>query len=202
MKTYSDRQLHRLADRHRPHGDMPQLSTPERAISAALRTIAEPARRHRCDLCLDIFECHLCQIDKDHPLHSGSRDQVWTPARVCEACIHQHELWVVIVRFPNYERGRIHGGDRDVSYYDHLSGERIRDSKSQLPRRYHSVYNGLTHNGETHSLQGWADKIGMDYEALRYRVKIWTLDRALTEPLHKDQSKKAKLAQRKRRTAA
>lgn len=31
--------------------------------------LVEPARRHRCEICQEIFECHLCDIRHWHPAH-------------------------------------------------------------------------------------------------------------------------------------
>lgn len=47
--------------------------------------MTEPARRHLCELCNAIFECHLCTIHWTHDVHavsSGSQIQVY----VCEDC--------------------------------------------------------------------------------------------------------------------
>ena len=31
----------------------------------------KPARRHKCELCNDIYICHLCTIGADHGLHAN-----------------------------------------------------------------------------------------------------------------------------------
>lgn len=43
----------------------------------------------------------------------------------------------------------------------------------------------ITFRGETNSLKGWADKIGISHVSLAKRIKRWGLERALTEPPHK-----------------
>jgi hypothetical protein len=54
---------------------------------------AEPARRHRCEICKQIFECHLCTIPKDCQVHAycGPRTATPEPALVCEECAAKSE---------------------------------------------------------------------------------------------------------------
>jgi hypothetical protein len=54
---------------------------------------AEPARRHRCEVCGQVFECHLCMIGKDHKVHAycGPRIATMTVALICEECAAKSE---------------------------------------------------------------------------------------------------------------
>lgn len=42
--------------------------------------------------------------------------------------------------------------------------------------------NNITYNGEIRCLTEWASIVGVDRETLRYRIKKWGLDRAMTTP--------------------
>jgi len=50
--------------------------------------LVEPARRHRCEVCRDIFECHLCGILKTHPAHrlDGGLAKTMGYVFVCSKC--------------------------------------------------------------------------------------------------------------------
>lgn len=42
----------------------------------------------------------------------------------------------------------------------------------------------VTYNGETYTLAQWADKIGISQSTLCIRLKRWSVERALTEPIN------------------
>lgn len=77
----------------------------------------EPARRHKCEMCGEVFECHLCTIASDHILHlRGKRLEMRnTPVFVCEECGAKHMPTVVT----NSGRVSVHR----YSEYDYLTGE-------------------------------------------------------------------------------
>ena len=76
----------------------------------AIRQITEPARRHRCIQCEQIFECHLCMIGWDHILHRGP----WF-ATACDECINKKDIKTV---FMENQKGLWHE-------YDLTTGEII-----------------------------------------------------------------------------
>lgn len=94
-----------------------------------LRQIIEPARRHKCALCSDIFECHLCMIEEDHNIHinSGPKDHSGGSKYICESCIHKNELHIVIIHIQIEASGRIYRGRELLSlgkqklFYDHIT---------------------------------------------------------------------------------
>ena len=89
-------------------------------------TTTEPARRHKCDLCKTVFECHLCMIGNDHDLHTFPRTQVdtETPILICEECIMAKGLWIVVTGID--ERHPVTMPFQSITFYDHLTGERIK----------------------------------------------------------------------------
>ena len=93
----------------------------------SLRSITMPARRHKCQVCMEVFECNICGIDDDHTIHSGeSKNGVVA----CSDCVEKHELYVTILsrngtaRVGGYEsqNGRL---SRYLRFYDSLTGEVI-----------------------------------------------------------------------------
>ena len=71
----------------------------------------EPARRHRCEACKEVFECHLCTIAGVHMLHSDrrtSRDLFY----VCEECART--VLPTVTTFSSTQALRT---------YDYLTGE-------------------------------------------------------------------------------
>lgn len=48
----------------------------------------------------------------------------------------------------------------------------------------------ITWKGETKTLQQWADHIGINQSVLCRRLKYWTIERALTEPINNTRRKK------------
>ncbi len=83
-----------------------------------------PARRHRCEICLHVFECHLCSLGRDHPVHSGARiaglDDDTTPVFVCEECIVTDNCRYVRVRPSATDTAPDHPSTR---YWDYLTGK-------------------------------------------------------------------------------
>lgn len=88
------------------------------------------ARRHRCELCEFVFECHLCTPTTDHNLHGGTGKVARADRKltfVCETCIEARELWVVVCHL-SYEpvgRNRNYTGklSKEIVFYDHVTGE-------------------------------------------------------------------------------
>jgi hypothetical protein len=73
----------------------------------------EPARRHRCETCGVIFECHLCSIDDWHAVHTAAGADASTTVLVCEECC----------RYPSR---RYQYRTRGLPYYrDMLTGEEL-----------------------------------------------------------------------------
>lgn len=90
----------------------------ELAREEAYRPDWPPARRHRCEICGDIFECHLCEIRKIHILHSELRLQINENIGlffVCEDCAPEHLPIVQSIS---------HG--EAINVYDYMTGKIIR----------------------------------------------------------------------------
>ena len=104
---------------------------------------ATPIRRHKCDVCHDVFECHLCTIEDDHALHGGPHvsgtvggngrtENKAEPVFVCTECIRIHDLNTVVLAGMTKSMSKITGKlinisrQRQVSYYDHETGERLK----------------------------------------------------------------------------
>ncbi len=88
------------------------------AISV-LQSMTDPARRHRCMECNEIFECHLCELDKEHSLH-------WQGFYLCEECAVEKGVLTVFSHIRPSE------GCNHVEY-DYLTGQII--AKHQVRRR-------------------------------------------------------------------
>lgn len=76
----------------------------------------KPARRHRCEICTQVFDCHLCSVHHDSSLHAEvKRVASDKPILICPSCIRKNPTQR-IVETPQ---------PRVVHVYDHLTGERI-----------------------------------------------------------------------------
>jgi hypothetical protein len=77
--------------------------------------LTEPARRHRCDVCKDVFECHLCTISADHILHwNYHRTDPEEKRLICEEC--SAEGAIIFIR---------HQLEQRIVRYSALTGERL-----------------------------------------------------------------------------
>ncbi len=103
---------------------------------------ATPIRRHCCDICRKVFECHLCDLEIDHRIHGGGNPATAggngrvsaqkEPVFVCTDCIAKNDLNTVVLGVGFLEKrggkpsnlGRFKA-NYDVSYYDHHTGEKI-----------------------------------------------------------------------------
>lgn len=65
--------------------------------SAYRYSTVEPARRHKCEMCREIFECHICDLDGDHPLHMAFL-LCNEPVLVCLECMEKDGLGYVFAR--------------------------------------------------------------------------------------------------------
>src|SRR5262249_16567309 len=94
-------------------------------------------RRHQCEICDQVFECHLCGISEEgtHVLH---RENATKYSVICEDCIETHQLYVRIIahlelrhsfdplKNLNYSyENRTPGKEFGTSFrfYDHLTGK-------------------------------------------------------------------------------
>lgn len=86
------------------------------------------ARRHRCEVCQLVFECHLCTLSKDHRMHSQTRaDTIKDPTMnmfVCEECVISDNSRYVRSNEHESKQGR----NVNAVYWDYLTGERVRAS--------------------------------------------------------------------------
>jgi hypothetical protein len=104
----------------------------DHALRQALRKITEPARRHKCELCHEVFVCHICSIDKWHSLHWESRTDY---SLICEDCIEKNELWVAVVWQNAITEGYEKAGlGSDIAFYDHITGEIIGHGTLRISR--------------------------------------------------------------------
>ena len=91
----------------------------KRAHDAGRREMNQP-RRHKCWRCEEVFECHLCEVHRDHRLHQGSRKD--NEAFECEDCIQASRSQVV--------RLQSHHSDRWTEY-SQLTGRILRRGTSR-----------------------------------------------------------------------
>lgn len=56
--------------------------------------LVNPARRHRCELCREIFICHLCTIDNTHILHEAAEKERYI--FICIECANK-KGWVAMM---------------------------------------------------------------------------------------------------------
>ena len=95
-------------------------------LRRALRAMTMPARRHRCEHCHAVFECHLCTPVEDHSLHYRHGRSPRIPV-YCEDCIRRDQLWVTPVAMNGYRPGSA-GPDhaphlgQSILFYDALTG--------------------------------------------------------------------------------
>lgn len=106
-------------------------------LSHIVIPLAEPARRHRCEICLRVFECHLCTLKRDHPFHKTQRIELiedpTIPILVCEEC-------AVSDNCRSVESASAHRRGLIVDYYDYKTGEtrqgfnrRLSDLETEIP---------------------------------------------------------------------
>src|SRR5215831_15028612 len=63
-----------------------------RKRSIMLGELLEPARRHLCEICKQVFECHLCNIGFEHPAHKDHKNlRLDTKLFICEECCQNPE---------------------------------------------------------------------------------------------------------------
>lgn len=86
--------------------------------------LCEPARRHRCEICHEIFECHLCLIQYTHPLHASHNVLPENIVFVCEECCTK----------PEYRFQLRNEEHRESWYADMLTGA------THIDRRYVIVF--------------------------------------------------------------
>lgn len=99
--------------------------------TTTVNAMAAPARRHRCEECQDIFECHLCTIQECHELHWDSKP-IKRQLFVCENCIRAQGLFTIVVK---HSQGRGQGrgqGLITLRTYDHLTGAIVRETKHKI----------------------------------------------------------------------
>lgn len=77
-----------------------------------LRSLTSPAQRHKCPKCETVFECHLCTIEADHPLHYSDNAQF-----TCEECFIALGGGSVTVLTGRWVQGRFY------REYDYLTGQ-------------------------------------------------------------------------------
>lgn len=85
-----------------------------------------PARRHRCEICHNVFECHVCTIPRDHPMHGGRRiEHLQDPTIaifVCEDCAVADNS--IYVRDGDAERKQ--GSSHNALFWNYLTGEQVK----------------------------------------------------------------------------
>jgi len=59
----------------------------------------------------------------------------------------------------------------------------ISNKKQQNNKRYNATYE---YKGETFTLAEWSEKLGICYKTLQKRIDKWGVERAFSEPLHKE----------------
>lgn len=99
------------------------------ALRAALNAMTEPARRHKCEICALIFECHLCSIHADHDLHNV-KTKLGGPF-ICEECLVKHDIGVMVTG--HHDKTAIRGAFRfgvptttdRLVFYDALTGHTL-----------------------------------------------------------------------------
>lgn len=98
-------------------------------MSRILRTITYAARRHRCALCKEVFECHLCGFEdfETHPMHS---ERARPEDIVCEDCVIKHDLYVRVIGYDGkryFKASRARNvrqfAIKRLTFYDHITGE-------------------------------------------------------------------------------
>lgn len=94
-----------------------------------ISAMCEPARRHRCEICTEVFECHLCTLRKDHVFHGGIRitniEDMTIPVFVCEECAVTDNCRMV-------ESALSRTRALMVPYYDYLTGKTIMAQNKRL----------------------------------------------------------------------
>lgn len=168
-KNFTDDMLSGMADKNRPKEGGVYVDRP----LPNLKAVCEPARRHRCEVCLEVFECHLCMIADDHDLHK-KRLHGSQVTYICEACIHQHELWIVPVLVAEF---RSHQGQFTTCFYDHLTGERLKSQHFKQRVDVEVTYQGITLN-----VSEWARRLGISRHALGQRLLVSDIERAFNRP--------------------
>jgi len=59
-----------------------------------LGELSWPARRHKCEICFKVFDCHLCTIDCTHAVHENH-----TESRLVYVCLDcaEKNRWIGVI---------------------------------------------------------------------------------------------------------
>lgn len=98
-----------------------------------LRRTIEPARRHRCNRCARIFECHLCVISADHPLHSFAS----SPGVLfyCLSCADRLRLDTILLHDSGARRYRMYSYATGAIVWEHRGWIHSQRSGKRGPNR-------------------------------------------------------------------
>lgn len=62
-----------------------------------LGELVQPGRRHRCECCLEVFLCHLCEIAYTHSLHEAAHIEHGEKQFVCRRCAEEKKYHYALI---------------------------------------------------------------------------------------------------------
>lgn len=99
-------------------------------------------------------------------------------------------------KFDNFYKWSMENGYNDKLTIDRINSNgnyepsncqwSTRKAQANNTRRNHYI----EFNGETKTIAEWADVLGISYDTMRWRFRNWSVEKALTEPIHEAFSRK------------
>lgn len=150
-----------------------------------------------------------CQLRKGHPTHGMSDTRLYSEWEAMKArCLNPHnkyyfnyggrgikvcDEWINFVPFKEWAENNGYTDDLTLDRID-SNGMYCPDNcrwasrKEQANNTRRNIY--LEYGGKRMTISEWADCIGISYDTLRWRLRHWPLEKALTADINEAYSRK------------